>query len=149
MPDKNQRQSERHRVRFHLVYDDGGTFNAGTVRDVSEGGLFLETAIPLPVGTVVTLTPLDAAGRTVWEVKARVTRVIPYDHDDLEHAAGMGLQFIDLRAEERTDVVSLIRELEAEAASAEADLDPYLGVRVRRNQRSIAPPPRPSDAPEQ
>ena len=138
---KEQRQSERHRVRFHLVYDDGGSFNAGTVHDVSEGGLFLETALPLPAGTVVTLTPLDAAGRTLSEVRARVTRAINYDPERLEQPAGMGLQFLDLDAEERRSIVAMIRQLEEEAALHRGDkLDPFLGVRVPSMRPSSTPP---------
>lgn len=138
---KEQRQSERHRVRFHLVYDDGGSFNAGTVRDVSEGGLFLETALPLPAGTIVTLTPLDSAGRTLSEVRARVTRSISYDPERLEQPAGMGLQFLDLDAEERRTIVAMIRQLEEEAARHRGDaLDPFLGVRVPSIRPSSSPP---------
>lgn len=130
---RDQRKTERHRVRFHLVYDDGSSFNAGTVRDVSEGGLFLETALPLPVGTEVRLTPLDPAGEALFEVRARVMRSIPYDPNDLnKEPAGMGLQFLDLALDERKQVVDMIRSLEERAASFDGEPDPFLGVMVPR-----------------
>ena len=129
-----KRRAERHAVRFHLVYDDGASYNAGTVRDVSEGGLFLETALPLSVGSTVTLTPLDSAGHTTFEVRAEVTRVVPYDpeHTTVESfAAGMGLRFLDLDDAERTKVVEMINDLEDKAQhTSEGGIDPVLGVRV-------------------
>jgi len=131
---EEKRKTPRHNVRFHLVYDDGSSFNAGTVHDVSEGGLFLETAIPLDVGTEVGLTPLGSASETWFEVRARVVRKVPYDpdHKSVESfGAGMGLAFIDLDADERKHVVAMIRQLEDEAASSERAYDPYLGVHVK------------------
>lgn len=130
---REQRQDERHRVRFHLVYDDGSSFNAGTVHDVSTGGLFLETALPLAVGTEVTLTPVGE-GQKLFEVRARVMRSVPYDPSALQtHAAGMGLQFLDLSDEERNHVVGLIRRLEAQSAHRKGEKDPFLGVIVSRD----------------
>ncbi|MFO0725746.1 MAG: PilZ domain-containing protein [Myxococcota bacterium] len=136
----DKRTSERHRVRFHLVYDDGSSFNAGTVHDVSEGGLFLETALPLPVGTTVTLTPLDAAGQVVAEVKAKVMRSIPYDPDRLDQPAGMGLAFMDLTPEGQQAVMMMVQELEKQAKDIRDDsqVDPFLGIRVKPTR----PPPR-------
>ena len=136
----DKRTAERHRVRFHLVYDDGSSFNAGTVRDMSEGGLFLETALPLPVGTMLTLTPLDAAGAVVAEVKAKVMRSIPYDPDrSMDQPAGMGVQFLDLSPDGHKAVLMMIDELEkmAEADSVDSEVDPFLGIRVKPTR----PPP--------
>lgn len=102
-----QRRAERRRVRFQLVYDDGGAFNAGTVHDASETGLFLETPLPLPVGSVVKLTPLDRTGRTLFEVPAKVMRI---------GESGMGLAFIDLGPEGKEQIAKLIRDVEAREA---------------------------------
>jgi uncharacterized protein (TIGR02266 family) len=140
----HRRQAERHRVRFHLVYDDGSSFNAGTVRDVSEGGLFLETALPLPIGTEVRLTPLlaDANGTQLFEVRAKVARSIPYDPESgNEQPAGMGLQFIGLSPDEQTQVVRMIKDLQAKLASFQGERDPFLGIMVPSSR------PRPSQLP--
>lgn len=126
-----KRKAERHAVRFHLVYDDGASFNAGTVHDLSDTGLFLETAMPLDVGTEVQLTPLDNAGQGLFEITARVVRNVPYDPDHVNpdsFRAGMGLEFVGLSDEGREQVVDMIRNLEATAASGV--IDPFLGVRV-------------------
>src|SRR5690349_10243530 len=124
---REHRQSERHRVKFKLVYDDGNSFNAGSVSNVSETGVFLETALPLPVGTVVRLMPLNDAGDRIFEVYARVMRTVPYDPTLIE-PAGMGLQFMDLSDEDRVRVVDLIHDLQDRAAHFQGERDPYLGV---------------------
>ena len=100
----DRRGSQRKNIQFRLVYDDGASFNAGAVHDVSEGGLFLETPVPLDVGTEVTLTPLDDAGDTLFEVRAKVVRKV---------RNGMGLQFVDLADEDRDQVVAMIKKLES------------------------------------
>jgi len=107
--EREQRRAERHKVRFKLVYDDGDTFNAGTVRDVSETGLYLETALPLPKGTRVMLTPLDSD--ELFEAHGKVVRVEEYDGGN---PGGMGIEFVDLTDAERKNVVSMIRRLETE-----------------------------------
>lgn len=122
------RQAERHHVRFKLVYDDGDSFNAGGVLDVSEGGLFLETALPLPVGTVVRLAPLNDAD-LLFEVAARVKRSVPYDPTSMA-PPGMGLEFIDVQADDKKRISDLIRTLEERARNYQGELDPYLGVMV-------------------
>ncbi len=135
---EEKRSAARHAVRFHLVYDDGSSYNAGTVRDVSETGLFLETAMPLSVGTVVTLTPLDREGHTTFEVRAEVMRVVPYEPDNTDgdaFAAGMGVHFRDLDIADRERVVGMIKELES---STQSSIDPFLGVRVPGTARDSA-----------
>lgn len=121
------RRSERHKVRFKLVYDDGETFNAGIVRDVSEGGVFLETALPLPVDTQVRLTPLEVEADDLFDVPARVVRIIPHDPAS-PNPPGMGLEFLEIGDDERERIVKMITELEQKAADFDGEHDPILGV---------------------
>lgn len=121
---EEKRRAERHRVRFKLVYDDGDTFNAGSVRDVSETGLFLETALPLAVNTDVVLTPVDSD--EVFEAKGRVVRVVEYDGT---RTGGMGIEFTGLDENERRNIVAMIRRLESK--TEEGEVDPFLGVKIQ------------------
>ena len=148
-----KRQFERRRVHFQMVYDDGSSFNAGIVRDVSEGGVFLETALPLPVGSLVTITAVDGAGKDLGDVVAKVARSIPYDPDGsmLEGTAGMGLEFQNLDDAARERIVGIIRAIEDEhrRIRSETEFDPFLGVRVRpmrREHTPIPPPPKPTSS---
>lgn len=145
---REHRQSERHRVKFKLIYDDGNSFNAGSVSNVSETGVFLETALPLPVGTIVRLMPLNNVNDKIFEVAARVARAVPYDPTSIE-PAGMGLQFMDLSEDDRVRVVDMIKELQDRAAHFQGELDPYLGVMLpsapAEQNRNAAPKPTPDD----
>jgi c-di-GMP-binding flagellar brake protein YcgR len=123
----DKRGSERHRVRFQLVYDDGESFNSGAVDDISEGGLHLETNLPLATGTIVRLTPLDDSSGHLFEVEARVVRAT---QDPLSgEPSGMGLQFVGLSPDERRALVAMIRALEARAQATPGSADPYLRAR--------------------
>jgi hypothetical protein len=145
---REHRQSERHRIKFKIVYDDGNSFNAGSVSNVSETGLFLETALPLPIGTIVRLMPINHAGSVVFEVNAKVMRSIPYDPTSIE-PAGMGLQFIELTDETRVEVVQMIRQLLDKAAHFHGERDPFLGVLLPSPEESetAKPAPASTDAP--
>jgi c-di-GMP-binding flagellar brake protein YcgR len=125
--ERDKRRAERHKVRFKLVYDDGETFNAGTVRDVSETGLFLETALPLAKGTKVTLMPVDSD--EMFEASGKVVRIEDYEGGN---RGGMGIEFVDIAEGDRRAVVEVIRKLESN--SAKGEVDPYLGVKIHRNE---------------
>jgi hypothetical protein len=143
---REHRQAERHKIKFKIVYDDGNSFNAGSVSNVSETGLFLETALPLPIGTIVRLMPINHAGSVVFEVNAKVMRSIPYDPTSIE-PAGMGLQFIELTEETRKEVVTMIRSLLERAAHFHGERDPFLGVLLPSIEESETKRPAASAAP--
>ncbi|NJK90071.1 MAG: hypothetical protein HC923_12255 [Myxococcales bacterium] len=119
-------RAERFRASFKLVYDDGESFSAGAVRDVSETGLFLETAHPAPLGSVLTLFPVDEASQDLFEIHAEVVRVHPEDPDS-STLGGMGLRFLDI-----DDMSPQIRGMIQTLAARERNRvkDPFLGVRV-------------------
>jgi len=123
---EDSKRAERQSTEFKLVYDDGESFTAGRVRDVSETGLFLETAQPAPIGTILTLFPVEAATNDLFEITAEVVRHVP-ENPDASELGGMGLRFV-ISEDGQGAVESLIRALRAMEASQVAD--PYLGVRV-------------------
>ncbi len=125
--EREKRRAERHKVRFKLVYDDGNTFNAGSVRDVSETGLFLETALPLAIGTRVMMTPLDSD--ELFEAPGRVVRVVEYDG---ANPGGMGIELIDVDEDERRNIVAMILRLETKTETG--TVDPFLGVKIQQHE---------------
>ena len=135
---EEKRRSQRHRVRFQLVYDDGSSFHAGAVRDLSEFGLFLETRELLPVGSRVSLSSIDVDDQRAFELSARVVRVVPPDPDRNDAPTGMGLELEEVSDRQRQFLVRLIGDLEAESAQFEGEPDPYFGKSLPRDglQRS-------------
>lgn len=130
------RRAPRHKVRFKMVFDDGQTYSAGYVRDISRTGMFLVTASPIPVGSEVRLEPVDQDA--LFEVAARVVRVVQNEEpipDAETHPndgqVGMGLEFIDLDGEAGESIDQMVEQLEtAQRRGTTGNLDPFLGVYV-------------------
>ena len=129
------RRSERHQLRFQIVFDDGDSYNAGHVEDISATGMFLVSSKHLAPGTRVRLAPVDAVEDALFEVVAKVIRAEDLDarteEDGEEHhgQVGLALQFETLDEDGRHEVRRMINALEKRAAEA-GTRDPYLGVTV-------------------
>ena len=134
----DKRRSDRHHVRFRLVYDDGESYNAGIVRDLSVSGVFLETADPLPVGTDVTISSLEVEDDLAFEVAARVVRVEPPDEDRLD-APGLGFQFVHLDDEQKDFLLRFIDRVESSEAEVRGERDPFLGKSLPREGSRRSP----------
>ena len=74
------------------MIDTGESFMHGRVLDVSVGGAFVHTRKMIPVGTAVTITPVEEATDHVFELRAKVVRHV--QGGTLEDPPGVGLQFI-------------------------------------------------------
>lgn len=89
------------RYRFgslSFIYDTGESFWAAPVLDVSESGVFLETAHQLEVGTQVTLVP-DVADdeKLPFELLAQVVRVNEYDSEqNFKRPPGIAFRLLNL-----------------------------------------------------
>jgi hypothetical protein len=70
-------RAPRFRVKgFTVVYDTGDGLWSGPVTDISNSGLFVETAHKLPIGTPVTLFPqFEDEKQLPFEIRALVARV--------------------------------------------------------------------------
>ena len=100
-----------------------GRVLAGQSRNLSRGGLCLETADPVDAGAEVTVRvtlvfdedstsePLDLPARVVW--------CTPFG----EHAHQVGTQFLQLSSERLTYLDMFLRYLEQQAASERDDED--------------------------
>ena len=84
----------RYKLSFRVAYDDGNSFMTASVADISETGAFLETVMPLKVGTKVTMTPLVDDELGIHELDAKVVRVLEENLDVLDQVPGMGVTFI-------------------------------------------------------
>jgi PilZ domain len=71
------------------------------VRDLSLGGMFIETSIPLPVGAVARIDLLVQEGQISADVVVR----------HIKPACGMGLNFTAMLEDDRARLWMLIRRL--------------------------------------
>lgn len=145
---KEHRRSERHEVAFRLVFDDGETYYSAHVDDISEGGLFLQSPKPLPIGATIALAPVPEEEDPLFSVQARVVRCEDMDArteiDGQAHfgLSGIAVEFIALDEDARRQVREMIETLEAQARARIENgvYDPYLGEYVR------VPDPEPVEA---
>lgn len=77
-------------------------------RDINEGGLFIETEKPRPVGTEVTMN-FNLPGSD--EMVVTVGRVVRICAGGDESPPGMGIEFDELTSEDRSNINSIIRAL--------------------------------------
>lgn len=85
-----RRQHSRLYLRVDLDFSCGHNFFRGHTRDISTGGLFIETTAKIPLGSTISIDlrflkrNLRVNARATWEQRER-GRVI-----------GVGLEFVDL-----------------------------------------------------
>lgn len=113
---ENERESGRKPIELKVEYKRLNAFFADYTRNISNGGTFIKTDKPLPIGTEFTFKlqvpklrePLTIAGQVRWVVSP--DDLSPDGADDQEEA-GMGIRFVYADDEERQRVVGLIQEL--------------------------------------
>lgn len=97
-------------VKVHYTTPEGKAFD-GLTGGIGGGGLFIESSMPLPVGSEVHIQfalpdrPLDtirASGKVCW-VRAKPDRFTLYP--------GMGVQFTDIDSQAREHVMELVKSL--------------------------------------
>lgn len=122
MPKKgneDQRKSHRAPVSIRIDYSTIDEFFWDFARNINEGGLFVESNHPLPVGTTVQLkfylpsqdAPLNSTGEVVW-VKETAGKVSPpAGEGEAVEKPGMGIEFRGLNEAGKEAINQLVREL--------------------------------------
>src|SRR3954469_7538133 len=105
----DRRVHTRVMVDIEVDYKSADNFLFAYITDISAMGIFIRTNAPEPPGTVINLrfTPpggpqLNLEGRVMW-----VNPYRPGSYDNIN--PGMGLQFIELTAAQREQIVNLVR----------------------------------------
>lgn len=103
-----RRDAQRAELMVQIDYSTIDEMFSEFTRDINEGGLFIETGSPRPVGTEVALyfnLPGEAGG---IETTGRVVRTT---EGDTETPAGMGVEFDELTGSDRAKIDRLVRAL--------------------------------------
>lgn len=102
--DASTRQHRRIGVNLWVSHESVESFRADQADNLSEGGIFICTSRPLPIGTVVYMNvrlgeadeaPLHAVGEVVW-------------HREHDGAAGMGVTFTRIADADKTRLARFI-----------------------------------------
>ena len=106
MPDQDRRKHPRIPVHIDITYDNDVVLTQANVKDLSLGGANILTALPLPVGTQLSIW--FRSTEPGFELKARVLRVTEEDPDDEVAQPGMGIQFYGISSKEENAIQELI-----------------------------------------
>jgi len=102
-----RRRSDRADVLVRVDYQTVDEIFSDFARNINEGGMFVETDRPAPVGTSVSLQFRIPGSDEPVVSRGRVVRVSGAG----EGAAGMGIEFDALDARSRTLINDLVRSL--------------------------------------
>lgn len=110
-----RRRSHRAELVVRVDYATVDEMFSEFTRDINEGGLFIETEKPRPIGTEVTLHfNLPGSG----EALSTVGRVVRLGRGDHSNAPGMGVEFEELEPDDRRKINSIIRALRNDAPAS-------------------------------
>jgi type IV pilus assembly protein PilZ len=105
----DRRQYERVLVDWSVDYKANDTFLFAYISDISEMGIFVRTEDPEPPGTRLNLRftppksePLELEGQVTWINP-------PRPGDDAKRQPGMGIRFVDITAQQREQILRLVR----------------------------------------
>ena len=102
---KEKRQYSRKPLKVEARYQDkSGKVLKGIVRNISIGGVFIETSRPLERGELISLS-LDAVDMgKVIDIDGKVVRQMP--------DRGMGIEFIDKENKEIRNLIKTMKKLD-------------------------------------
>jgi len=104
------RRSRRLRHELPVAYRAVGGFLSDCATDISQGGMFINSRVPLPVGTVVRLVFQLPGAAHPCDLFGRVTRVVPCDAD-VDGSPGMAIEFTDVDREKGARIDAFVEAL--------------------------------------
>ncbi len=112
-----RRASPRADILIRVNYQNVDSLFSEFARNINEGGIFVETEIPQPLGTNVELEfKLPGADRPI-EVIGNVVRSIGPDQVGSDGVVGMAIEFENLSSDVRQQINEIIRKLRSESAT--------------------------------
>ncbi len=115
--DENKRRAARLHHAIPVAYRSVGSFLSDWATNISQGGLFINTRKPLPVGTAVRVLVQLPGASFPYHLEGRVSRVTEFDNR-ANMVPGMAVEFTgvddDRRREIEGFVARLRRDLEEE-----------------------------------
>lgn len=94
----DRRVHKRHAVRLLIEYAAMDSFRSDYITDISGGGLFIQTQVPLPVGTDIELKIAFPSIPKLIEARGVVVRISEHAVDN--KPPGMGIKFVGLKDED-------------------------------------------------
>ncbi|MFZ5993741.1 MAG: TIGR02266 family protein [Thermodesulfobacteriota bacterium] len=114
MNGKERRQVSRKAVRLEIYYSTPTDIFTNLSQNLNEGGIFIETDRPAPVGTVVEIKfylpgdhnkPIETHGVVVWSTNTLQGKGAGHTR------AGMGIEFENLDNHDKERINNFIRDM--------------------------------------
>jgi len=110
-----RRASPRADVVIRVNYQTVDSLFSEFARNINDGGVFIETDAPQPIGTNIELEfKLPGADRPV-EVIGNVVRSVGVDQIAPNEIAGMAIEFENLSSDARQQINEIIQKLRSES----------------------------------
>jgi type IV pilus assembly protein PilZ len=107
---ENKRRATRLHHEIPVAYRTVGSFLSDWATNISQGGLFINTRKPLPVGTTVKILIQLPGTAFPHHLDGRVTRVTAFDnHENM--VPGMGIEFTGVDEPRRREIQSFVERL--------------------------------------
>lgn len=107
-------EDKRRATRLHheipVAYRTVGSFLTDWATNISQGGLFINTRAPLPVGTAVRILIQLPGAAFPHQLEGRVTRVSEFDNR-ANLVPGMGIEFTGVDEARRHELESFVARL--------------------------------------
>ncbi len=117
MPGQNKRRAARLHHEIPVAYRSVGSFLSDWATNISQGGLFINTRKPLPVGTAVKILVQLPGTSFPFQLGGRVTRVTEFDNH-ANMVPGMGVEFTDVDDAKRREIEAFVERLSRELDEA-------------------------------
>ncbi len=112
-----RRASPRADIVVRVNYQNVDSLFSEFARNINDGGLFVETETPQPIGTKVELEfKLPGADQPI-KVVGNVVRTVSADQGESDAAAGMGIEFENLDSDVRQQINEIIQKLRSNSAT--------------------------------
>ena len=107
----DNRRESRLPIDVKVDYRTAGSFITDYTKNISRGGLFIATSLPLEVGTRVRLRLTLPDGDAPFALDG-VVKWVSTLRDKDAHPPGMGIEFVDFDEKVKTKLESLVKTYE-------------------------------------
>ena len=102
---KDRRRHPRTSIRIKVRFPDLTTLLENYAKDISQGGIFIPTNDPKPIGTVINLTLIHPETEEEVELEGEVVRVVSETdvqiYKEKKLVPGMGIKFVNVSQEQQ------------------------------------------------
>ncbi|HEY7723693.1 MAG TPA: TIGR02266 family protein [Anaeromyxobacteraceae bacterium] len=107
---ENKRRSHRLHHEIPVAYRTVGSFLTDWATNISQGGIFINTRKPMPVGTDVKIIIQLPDAAFPFDIAGRVKRVEPVGNP-ANAAPGMAVEFTELDGAKRDKIETFVQKL--------------------------------------